>query len=67
MIELLERTTQDSDTEGITQTNTMTLVEKYSVRPVEIERQIGEIVMATQTKTHVTNAQSDSDVDHTDY
>jgi len=67
MIELLERTTQDSDTDGIIETNTTTLIEKYSVRPEEIERSIGEIVMATETRSYEGPTMTDADSDHSDY
>ncbi len=67
MIELLEKTTQDSDFSEITETNTTTLIERYSVKPENIEKSIGEIVMATQTTTYVDTSTSDSDYDHSDY
>lgn len=67
MIELLERTTPDSDSEGINKTNSTTLIERYSVRPEEIQRKVGEIVMATETRSYEGPTMTDADADHDDY
>ena len=67
MIELLEKTTPDSDSSEIAEANAITLIERYSVKPENIKRSIGEIVMATQTTTYVDTSTSDSDSDHSDY
>lgn len=53
MIELLEKTTPDSDSDGINETNTMTLLERYSVEPEDIEQQIGRVIMDRYTISYV--------------
>ncbi len=51
MIELLEKTTQDSDSSEITETNTTTLIERYSVSTKD-QQQVGRFVMDKYTMTY---------------